>query len=196
MAGNQAGVSTEFLKPIALAAAVVLGILAMRAQAAMDAHRMAVEHEVKATFVVNFARYVDWAPGTPQADPRNPVCIGVLGKGPFKRAMEAAAQGVRVRGRPIVVEHFGAAGRATGCNVVFVSDSEAHRAGEIVPSLNRTGVLTVSDSAAIARQGAIITLANEDDRVRFSVNLAEARRGGLTIGSQLLRLALRVEGKP
>jgi hypothetical protein len=175
---------------------VAAGLAAWGLAGAIPAPREALEHEVKATFVVNFGRYVEWTPGTPQADPRKPVRIGVLGQDPFGQALDAAAQGAAIQGRPVVVERFDDAAKAAACNIVFIGASEARRAAEIVPLLNRGGALTVSDSAAVARHGAEITLVKEQNRIRFAINLAEARRAGLKIGSQLLRLASSVESGP
>lgn len=158
--------------------------------------RVALERELKAVFLVNFARYVEWPAGSPQADQRRPLRIAILGRDPFQRAIDQAAAGVMVGGRTIVVERIRDASRAAGYHVIFISGSEAARAAEYVPRLNRAGALTVSDSEAVARHGVAIALTNEQERVRFAVNLDAARLARLTIGSELLRLARSVEGQP
>jgi hypothetical protein len=157
---------------------------------------VALERELKAVFLVNFARYVEWPAGSPQADAGRPLRIGILGRDPFQKAIDEAAAGVTVRGRPIVVERVRDASRAAGYNVIFISKSEAAHAADFVPRLNRAGALTVTDSEAVSRHGVAIALMNEQDRVRFAVNLAAARLARLTIGSELLRLARSVEGQP
>jgi hypothetical protein len=52
----------------------------------------------------------------------------------------------------------------------------------------------VSDAARFTTRGGMIGFVLDDDRVRFDINLAAARRSGLQISSRLLRVARKVEG--
>ena len=53
-------------------------------------------------------------------------------------------------------------------------------------------VLTVGDQNGFVQAGGMIGLRVEDSRVRFDVNLAAAQRAGLTLNSQMLKLAGQV----
>ena len=84
---------------------------------------------------------------------------------------------------------------AAGCQVVFISSSEDPRLEEILAGLADRPVLTVSEGEAAAAKGAIIGLVLEENRVRFEVNVGAARRAKLRLGSQLLRVAVRLVGQ-
>lgn len=56
-------------------------------------------------------------------------------------------------------------------------------------------ILTVTDEVENrAHGGGIINLVSEAGKIRFQVNMQAARRLGLKIGSQLLKLAKIVDG--
>jgi len=89
---------------------------------ALSQTRVAEERDLKAVFLVNFARYVEWPAGSPQTDPHRPLRIGILGRGPFGKAVDAAASGVTIRGRAIIVERLQDVTRAVGYNVIIKTD--------------------------------------------------------------------------
>ncbi len=62
-------------------------------------------------------------------------------------------------------------------------------------ALDKTNILTVSDMEQFAEHGGMIALTVEDQKVRFSVNIAAVERSGLKMGSQLLKLARIVTDK-
>jgi hypothetical protein len=80
-----------------------------------------------------------------------------------------------------------------GCRMLFI-DAAAARDGSRPPPANpATPVLTVGEGSEFLRSGGMIELFSENNRLRFNVNVAAARRAGLTISSNLLQLAASVE---
>jgi hypothetical protein len=75
---------------------------------------------------------------------------------------------------------------------VFISASEHGRLPAVLGALEQTPVLTVSDAADFAARGGIIQFIMVGKRVRFEVNLAPAEQVGLTLRSDLLRVAVAV----
>ncbi|TAK03147.1 MAG: YfiR family protein [Candidatus Manganitrophaceae bacterium] len=55
-------------------------------------------------------------------------------------------------------------------------------------------VLTVSDIGQFAKEGGMVQLLTEQNRVRFAINVAVIERAGLKPSSQLLKLAQIVGG--
>jgi len=146
------------------------------------------EYQVKAAFLFNFSQFVSWPPqafGSTNA----PIVIAVLGQDPFGRDLDAIVNGEHVNGHPIVVRRYRDVSEVDGCHILFIDRSESDQLPEIVRSLRGRAILTVSDIEGSAQGGVMIDLATQDNHIRMHVNLAAARASGLTLSSQLLRLA-------
>lgn len=148
------------------------------------------EYQVKAAFLYNFCKFVEWPPEA-FAGPGDPIAICVLGESPFGGLLRETVRGKQINGRDVVVREGVTLPAATSCQVVFIPSSESERTSEIVDKLARRPILTVGDLG-----GGIIGLTLEDNRVRFEVDMNAAKQAHLRLGSQLLRVALRVRGEP
>ncbi|MCE5310059.1 MAG: YfiR family protein [Acidobacteriales bacterium] len=149
-----------------------------------------MEYRVKAAFLYNFARFAEW----PQSRNAAPLVIGVLGADPFGGALANTVHGKTIGGRQIVVRRVGSVEAASGCAILFVSSSERNRWPEILTPLRHTAVLTVGDAPGFLAAGGVMNFYLENNRVRFELNPAAARRSGLKLSAQLIRLA-QVEGQ-
>lgn len=150
------------------------------------------EYQLKAVFLFNFAQFVEW-PAQSFATPNAPFVIGVVGDDPFGGELDATVRGETVLGHPLVVKRYRTMSEVEPCQILFISESELSRLGNILSSLDRRAVLTVSDIDRAAERGAIIQFTNERNRLRLRINVAAAKAAGLTISSKLLRPAEIVE---
>ena len=78
------------------------------------------------------------------------------------------------------------------CRVLFIGSSEEGRLKEILTTLDKTGVLTVSDMPNFLQRGGMIQFVLDGNKVRFEVNLRPAQDAGLTVSSELLKVAISV----
>lgn len=154
----------------------------------------ATEYQLKAVFLYNFAQFVDW-PERAFSDARTPFVIGVLGDDPFGPFLDATVEEQRVAGRPLVVRRLRHLEDARDCHIVFVSRSETARLDDVRTALGGRPILLVSDIDGFAEQGGMIGFVMDQNRVRIRVNPRRAHAAGLTISSQLLRVA-QVVGAP
>jgi hypothetical protein len=122
--------------------------------------------------------------------------ICVLGQDPFGATLDATVTGETIGGKKVAVKRLSSPQDATICRVVFISSSEESQLKEIVSSLEKMSVLTVSDMPEFVRRGGMVQFVLEQNRVRFEINLTSAERAGLTMSSQLLKLATRVRKTP
>jgi hypothetical protein len=143
------------------------------------------EYQVKAAFLFNFAKFVEW----PEQQ-RGPFAICILGKDPFGEAIERVMEGKTVNERPIVIRRTGDLAVARSCQVLFVSSSETRRMVEIANALRDASVLSVSEIPRFCLSGGVITFVMESQRVRFQINTRAAVRANLKISSKLLQLAV------
>lgn len=165
----------------------LLWSLPLQAVAARAPLQTNLEYSVKANYLVRFAAFVEW-PAHSFADSRSPVVLCVVGRDPFNGALDRAARAQTAYGRTLVVRRPGTAEAAAGCHILYVGPG----GGSLVPVGDRS-ILRVTDGAVSADRG-MIHFVVSDDRVRFHIDLQAASRGGLSISSRLLNLALSVRG--
>jgi hypothetical protein len=144
------------------------------------------EYEIKAAYLYNFIKYVDWPTYG------DTITIGVLGGNPFGTAL-TPLNGKAVKGRRLLVKEVDSLRDAQKCQIIFVSSSEKSRLQEILENLKSARVLTVGETEGFASSGGIINFVDENNKVRFEINADAARRTGLNISSELLKLAKLVK---
>jgi hypothetical protein len=141
---------------------------------------------VKAAFIPKFARYVNWP-----SKGNGAVAICIIGDDPFGAAIDQAATGQSVDGRPFVVKRMPSAVGAAICSIAFITGAHT---GEALTALARQPILTVTDSRSSSARG-VIHFAIVEGRVRFYIDNAQAQARGLTVSSRLLALAIGVNQK-
>jgi hypothetical protein len=145
------------------------------------------EYEIKAAFIYNFAKFVEW-PASAFAQPQSRLILCLIGKDVFGAALDTIdhklAQGheLQVR-RQVLLEEV------KSCHILFVSESERGNLAPIFRALAGTSVLSISDMDRFAEAGGMIGLYKVDNQVQFAINLDAARDASLQINSQLLKLA-------
>ena len=146
------------------------------------------EYQVKAAFLYNFAKFVEW-PGDATEGGGPALIIGVLGDDPFGPALDDTVSGKSVNGRGLEVKRFSQIGDLEPCQVLFVGTSMMPRLPEILSRVRGSPVLTIGEADKFAQDGGIVRLVTENNKVRFEINVDAAERAGLRISSKLLALA-------
>jgi hypothetical protein len=150
--------------------------------------KSATEYQVKAAFLYNFAKFIDW-PSSAFTDPKQPLDICVYGRDPFGPALEDALLGKTIGERRVSLGRAMQFQDLVGCHVVFVGPSAHESAADLANRLKGRAVLLVGESDGFAASGGTIQFTIEDNRVHFVINPDAADRAGLKISSKLLALA-------
>lgn len=145
------------------------------------------EYTVKAAYLYNFAKYVEW-PSEVFVKTDTPLLICIVGKNPFDGALEMLA-GKMVNSHPVEVRSVLATANLGRCQVVFIARTEQSRLNTILKNMDSQPVLTVSDISNFAEAGGMIGLIEIEQRIRFDINMAATDRARLKLSSQLLKLA-------
>jgi hypothetical protein len=154
----------------------------------------AAEYQLKAVFLFNFTKYVEW-PASAFPDAQSPFVIGVLGDDPFGAALDDAVRGEKVNGRALIVHRYNSNDDVKDCQILFISQSESSRLEQIITGLKGRSLLTVGDMDKFTDRGGMIGLVTENNKIRLKINLEAAKAANLTISSSLLRAA-EVTGRP
>jgi len=151
----------------------------------------ASEYQVKAAYLFNFLKFVQW-PADAFQDPLAPIVIGIMGDDPFGEALPQVVVGKTVQGRDLVIRKYHAGEDLRGSHILFISASEKKKLPQLLASLHGSSVLTVADMDHFVESGGMIQLLIEDRRVRFAIDVGTASRARLKISSKLLSLARTV----
>jgi len=146
------------------------------------------EHRVKAAFLFNFAKFVEW-PAQAFKSAGAPIEICVLGPNPFGTSLEEAVAGKVVGNRKFAVLEVRDARQAGECHIVFVSAEGWIRSRAVLEGIEKCCVLTVGETEDFIAGGGMINLRLENARVRVEINPDAAEQAKLRISSKLLSLA-------
>jgi len=165
---------------------VLLSVPALHAQNAKP-----TDYDVKAAYLYNFGRFVEW-PAQVTTTKSGHFTVCVLGQDPFGPRLDSTLAGETIGGKSIVAKRISSPQESDDCQILFLSPAESGRAKKIFAELDKRAVLTVSDMPEFAQLGGMIQFVLEGKRVRFEVNLAATQRAGLTLSSELLKVATTV----
>lgn len=164
-----------------------LGLVALVALSAQAQVGSADEYSVKAAYLYNFAKFVEWPAGT--VDPGLPLVIAVLGKNDFGAVLKQTVQGEKVNGRAISVLSVSRLDDLRYCHILFLGSLDKNRLAETLRATQGAGILTVGETDEFVQLGGVIAFVSEGNKIRFEINLGAARRNRLTISAKLLRVA-------
>jgi hypothetical protein len=154
------------------------------------ARQRPLEYDVKAAFVLNFVRDVEW----PAGNRTPPLRLCTLETNPFGTRLQALISGEQWEGAAIDVRVVGDMRRSGECHLLHVADGATERFMDGISALSGLPVLTVGEQEGFLERGGMIRLFVEDNKIRFSINQKAADAVGLLISSRLLRLARAVIG--
>lgn len=190
---------------IVLMLALFVAPIAIKAQAESAQSR---EYQIKAAFLYNFIKFVDWPEGK-FPDSNEPIIIGIIGKDLFGDAFKPVKD-KKTKGRDVIIRYFESFKKLkkstekdksksdqkietlTKCHLLFICSSEQKNLKKIINTVKDHSVLTVADTLGFLEAEGIINFVMERKKVRFEINIAAAKRAKLKIRSNLLRLAKRI----
>lgn len=164
----------------------ILAILALPARSQAPAP---TELQVKAAYLYKFGAFVQW----PNAAASNAFSICILGRDPFGPVLDSTLSGEALGDKKFTATRVSTTQEAAHCQILYVGITEESRLRSILPALSKLPILTVSDIPHFVDRGGMIQFVLENGRVRFDVNLASTEKAGLTLSSQLLKVASAVK---
>lgn len=147
-----------------------------------------LEQRVKAAFLFNFTKFVDWPPDA-FTSANAPLEICVLGVDPFGAVLDEAVLGKSINNHPLSIRRVSPASDLKNCKVLYVSDSAQPDFHELSSRLRRQPTLTVGDFDNFTQEGGMIRFLIVDGKMRFEVNRRNTEQARLTLSSKLLSIA-------
>ena len=165
---------------------VLVAVPCLRAQSPKP-----TDYDVKAAYLYNFGHFVEWPANVASAQ-NGAFTVCVLGQDPFGPALDTTLAGETIAGKRVAAKRISTPQESGNCQILFLSSAEEARLNTIIKALNKQAVLTVSDMPEFSQHGGMIQFVLEGKRVRFEVNLAAVQHAGLTLSSELLKVATTV----
>lgn len=177
-------------KPVLLGCALLAMVMACvtPARAQSQGNQESSEYVIKAGYVYNFAKLVEW----PSSTSRNgrPLVIGILGNDAVATVVARVVEGKRIDDRPLQVKRVTARDfTECACQILFVAGGESVNVDDLIRFQRAASVLTIAETPDFTRRGGVIALTVENQKVRFSINKDAATQASLIISSRLLTLA-------
>lgn len=152
--------------------------------------RAVAEYKLKAAFLYNFSKYIEW-PQTVLAKPEDAFVFGFVGDHQFVGVLNLF-DGKMAQGHAVRVTSGARLDELGSPQILFIGLSDPAAQRETLNSLTGKPVLTVGESTTFLDDGGIINFVLEGDKIRFEINADAARRANLKIGSELMALAKRI----
>ncbi len=149
------------------------------------------EYQVKAAYLYNFAKFVEW-PAEGFSSPADSFEVCIFGEDPFGAGIDELMHDKVVQQRKLVLRRIASFSEARSCQILFVPRASRAQTRELLEQIKSSSILTVGETPDFLRNGGVINLVLEQDRVRFDVNLDAAQRTRLRISSKLLAVARAV----
>ncbi len=146
------------------------------------------EYNLKAAFVYNFTKYINWG----NYEPENEFIIGVIGPSLIYQPLEEIARTKTVNDKKIVIRRFDKPEEINFCNILYIPKNCPVPLNSIFPRLSG-GTLTISEEEGYAREGTAFNFVLVKDKLRFESNIRALNLAGLKASSQLLKLAIIVK---
>jgi hypothetical protein len=169
---------------------LLLGFIAVLPQNGFtqEARTEAEEYNLKAAFVYNFTKYIDWN----SSGEGNEFDICVIGYSPIIKALTDIAQTKTVNGKKIVIKQHYKPEDIRFCHILFIPKQSQYPLGEILSRVSR-GTLTISEEEGFAAQGTALNFVVVNNKLKFESNIKAIDEAGLKASSELLKLAIIVD---
>jgi hypothetical protein len=175
------------------AAAAVVGVWALTFFSSPAGAAEYSEDAVKAAYLYRFAGYIGWQDG---AAAEGPFTIDVLGSPGVARELRRLLPGHPINGQTAQVREITGHRDLGSPRIVYIAPTHADwLRTTLLPQARSTSMLLVTDEEGGLTAGSAINFLTIDRNVRFEVSLSAAERWGLKISSELLGVAIRVQGR-
>ncbi|MGH9560281.1 MAG: YfiR family protein [Terracidiphilus sp.] len=152
-------------------------------------------YDVESAYLSNFGKFVRFAPSDAEGG-RHSFDICIVGEDPLGATLDQLTGSEQLDGKPVRVVRVKSAVEARNCAIAYFSATEENRLGSELEALRGHAVLTVSDAGEFLKLGGMIQLIVAENHVRFAVNLDAVHSAHLSLSSELLRVAVSVNGEP
>lgn len=146
------------------------------------------EDQIKAGFLFNFTKFVEWPPEI-FGGANSPIVMGIVGDSLVGKLLTEVATGKSVNGRPVMVKQLKEGQDLKTCQIIFLGSSDEKHMFQLLEGLKESSVLTVGEMPGFIHAGGMINFFIEENKVRLEINLDAATRVRLKISAKVIAVA-------
>lgn len=145
------------------------------------------EAHIKAVYIYNFSKYIEWPADYRDGD----FVIGVVnGSSAMIAELTKMAASKTAGSHKFVVKNFKSAGEIDKCNILYIPESSNGQLTEVLKKIKGKSTLLVTESVGDAKKGAAINFVLKNSKQEFELNKGNAERSKLVVSSSLSTLAV------
>jgi len=142
------------------------------------------EYSLKAAFLYNLAKFMDWPPNKFENDD-SPIIIGVEGPEALEK-FTVVVNGKIIARRKVVVRPIRSDAEIKDCQILFITRSQDDPTMELRNLAEKLAILTVGESDKFLDSGGMIRFYLEADNLRLEINNDSIHHAGLSIKANAL----------
>lgn len=145
------------------------------------------EAHIKAVYIYNFSKYVEWPSDYRQGD----FVIGVVNGSPAMIAELTKMAASKTAGsQKFIVKNYKSANDIDKCNILYIPETSNGQLPDALKKLKGKSTLLVTESIGDAKRGAAINFVLKNSKQEFELNKGNAERSKLVVSSSLTTLAI------
>ncbi|MFQ3576022.1 MAG: YfiR family protein [Cytophagales bacterium] len=149
----------------------------------------AANSKIKAIFLYNFTKYIEWPPHYKKGD----FVIGVLGNSPIVPELEKMAERTKLGTQTFSIKRYNNINEISDCHILYVANSNNELIELAAQKLHKKSPLIISECGGCTKKGSAINFVSVDNKQRFELNKGNAGKNGLLVSSNLATLAILVD---
>ena len=167
-----------------VAASLLFCLLIFRPAVIWGGPLTGTEYDVKTGFIYNFANFVTWPPAAFKDKDADLVLCFVSDTPAADALFKLNDQ--TIRGRKIRVIPYTQEGCLDASHILYIATQDRNLVQKLLGIARERNILTIGEIEGFTQMGGVINFFEEQNRLRFKVNIDAAKRAGLTMSSQLL----------
>jgi hypothetical protein len=149
--------------------------------------------QVRAAYLYNFVKFVEWPPVAYQSVDA-PAVICIVGDARTSSVLELATLAKKANGRRVEARQPRSANEFKSCHVLFIGFSDKPRISAILRSVKDSNVLTIGQTDGFISLGGMINLVEKDGNIGLEIDPKATEEAGLKVSSRLLVISRIVNG--
>jgi hypothetical protein len=145
------------------------------------------ESKLKAAFLLNFTRFVDWPESSFEGE-QAPFVICVLNDSKFATTTAEVIGDHTVNDRTIAIQERIDVVDSAGCHIFFVPEGEAGQHRALIEQTSGRSVFTISAATGFAEMGGVANFIRSGKKIRLEINRRAAESANLKVSARLLRI--------
>ena len=143
------------------------------------------ENMIKALFVYNFTKQIEW----PQGKITDHFVIGVVGKSLVYERLYDILKNRKIKNLPVEIRRFSSTNKIKEFDMLYITNGEKEYLKMYGDLNDPYGVLIITEEKGNTIQNFCINIIEKDERMKFELNESSLKKYGFKISNQLYELA-------